>query len=68
MAAEIAVSAARSVIGAVTCLSVGADLSTVLMFAIVPPLIVGFRWNPASGGEPFPDTATNMYAAVGRKP
>ncbi|GII61129.1 hypothetical protein Skr01_12140 [Sphaerisporangium krabiense] len=26
------------------------------------------RWHPAPGDEPLPDTATNMYAAVGRKP
>ncbi|MGH2734976.1 MAG: SAM-dependent methyltransferase [Actinomycetota bacterium] len=25
------------------------------------------RWRPAPGDEPLPDTATNMYAAVGRK-
>ncbi|MFE0148876.1 SAM-dependent methyltransferase [Nonomuraea sp. NPDC059007] len=26
------------------------------------------RWRPARGDRPLPDTATNMYAAVGRKP
>lgn len=26
------------------------------------------RWHPAPGDEPLADTATNMYAAVGRKP
>jgi trans-aconitate methyltransferase len=26
------------------------------------------RWHPDPGDEPLPDTATNMYAAAGRKP
>lgn len=26
------------------------------------------RWHPAPGDQPLPDTATNMYAAAGRKP
>ncbi|WP_157250279.1 SAM-dependent methyltransferase [Nonomuraea typhae] len=26
------------------------------------------RWHPAPGDQPLPDSATNMYAAVGRKP
>ncbi|GII97287.1 SAM-dependent methyltransferase [Sinosporangium siamense] len=36
---------------------------------LLPPGVVPMpNWRPAPGDEPLPDTATNMYAAVGRKP
>ncbi|MFD0885293.1 SAM-dependent methyltransferase [Streptosporangium algeriense] len=33
-----------------------------------PGIVPMPRWHPAPGEQPLPDTATNMYAAVGRKP